>query len=209
MMPAYFSVDFAFKYERLSPNFVDEIYDAFEKAGCGFKCGFWNAENCSEQEIIVWNQNLLEKKFVLGLDQHFKHDYKQILLKTNVFTHMRLFWMYNIDEIRLTLLVPECEIYDIHNTVFRKDEIQHILKISKKVWETKLPTIIQTCLELDSAIRIKDIRKKKPNIRPFCILVKKHAERFLNKVSKGFIVEEIEDGSVLILDSKKIQSVID
>ena len=50
------------------------------------------------------------KEFKVGFRQHVKHDYMQMLLNTDLFEQMRLYWLYSEKEFLLHLIVPE---YDI------------------------------------------------------------------------------------------------
>jgi len=62
-MPPYFSVQVAIPYDSMSSNFVKDIYlQIFEVFP--YKSGYWGSENDSLQEIISWNQSLLEKRLM-------------------------------------------------------------------------------------------------------------------------------------------------
>ena len=105
-MPAYFSVEINFKSNIIYPNLVRDVYSTFFTNGFNFKSGYWYGENNSLEEIVDWNQKLLEKGFELGYSQHVKHDYKQILLDTELFEEMRLFWMFSRKQISSLTEIP-------------------------------------------------------------------------------------------------------
>ena len=205
-MPAYFSVEFSFEKSQLYPNFVEDIYASFFNNGFNFQSGYWEAEHDSLDKIIAWNQKLLEKEFKLGFRQHVKHDYKQILLNTRMYEHMRLFWMYVGKEIKLSLIIPEYDlITEDSNYKFFEDKILPIIELSKSIWNTGLPQLIQSCLELDTGgISIKQLKEGEiPNINPFCILKSSAVDIIagsLNGMDSGYI----ENNGVLVLDRSLI-----
>lgn len=109
-MPPYFSVHYSFPCSTYNESFVSEIYNIIFSR-FPFKSGYWMSEKNTLEEIIKWNTSKLAKKFKLGFDQHVKHDYKQILLESDLFRHLRLYWMYESNEIVLHLILPEDDIF--------------------------------------------------------------------------------------------------
>ena len=61
-MPAYFTMEVAFKKNTLYECFVRDVYDIFYQFGFKFKCGFWYGKDMSFEEIIDWNQKHLQNK---------------------------------------------------------------------------------------------------------------------------------------------------
>lgn len=170
-MPAYFSVEYSFPYSHFSSSVTQEIYETiFEDFP--FKSGYWNSEGNSLEEIIAWNSKLLSDKFELGFDQHVKHNYKQILLQSDRFSHLRLFWMYQTDEILLHLIVPENEI-DLENEYwkFSREQVAPLLNLSLKIWEKHELNMVQTYRELGESTELEHVLKGElTSSEPFSII---------------------------------------
>lgn len=160
-MPAYFSVEVSFKKDILYPDLVKDIYSIFFKSGYQFKSGFWFGEKMTLDEIIQWNQNHLQNKFKLGFTQHVKYDYQQILLDSNNYSEMRLFWMYKNDRIELNLIIPKYDILQYSEKItFIEDKIHPIITIAKNLWNTAVVSAIQACVEFDGgAVEIEKLKK--------------------------------------------------
>lgn len=200
-MPAYFSIEVSYKYEELNKNFVKNIYEViFEMFP--FKEGYWNGEKDSLDEIIIWNQKLLEKKFKLGFSENVKNNYKQILLRTTLCEHMRLFWMYHDNEIRLIIIIPEYDILEEENDlIFNYNKLKTIIKLCKNIWEKTKAVAIQSYLELDAPVDIKTILSGKslPTMNPFCIIDKNTLE-LLNTEQENINQEFLRREGVLIIN---------
>lgn len=201
-MPAYFSVEFSFKYEVLFPDFVRDIYTLFFNNGFSFKQSYFDDNNLSIDEIVVWNQKHLQNKFRLGYTQHYNEGYKQILLKHDGYEELRLFWMYFDKEIRLTWIVPEYDVLDEdEHYIFIPNKIEPLLDVSKKIWESMDVSIIQTCLELDGgAVRLSKIEKgaTEPSVNPFVIIDKEIIHKYFSATSSMESCEIGRNGVVLI-----------
>ena len=149
-MPAYFSMTLHFENKRLNSNFVRTLYSKIISCGFDFKSGYWFHENAKLEEIINWNQKLLEQGFRLGYTQHVRNDYIQILFSSEIYSELRGFWMYSDSEITFNLIIPE---YDILNTeggdTFISGKINPIRNLALELWKENLADAIQTSLELD------------------------------------------------------------
>ena len=188
-MPTYFNMTLQFEKNRLKPDFVKELYFKIISCGFEFKSGYWVHENASLDEIIAWNQDLLEKGFNLGFTQHVKHDYMQILFKSEAYSELRGFWMYRDSSIDFNLIIPE---YDILNRMggeaFTQSKVTPVKELAKEIWESGIPDAIQTCVECDygyysinqiySGVNI--------SINPFAILKKDVHKKF----PKGFFCDK-------------------
>lgn len=205
-LPAYFSVEFLFEQGIIYPNFVRDIYSSFFISGFDFKSGFWFHESATLDEIINWNQMLLERKFRLGLRQHVKHDYMHMLLKTDLFKEMRLYWLYFENEFQLHLIVPEYDIlHDVDGIIFIKEKLDKMIGVSKSVWETGLVKILQTCLEFNDSCSFREISKgQKPSINPFCIVKEDLFSKFCNCLPNNIDITSISNSSFLLIDKSCI-----
>lgn len=156
-MPAYFSIEYSFPYDCFSSDFTRNIYETvFEDFP--FQSGYWNSEENSLEEIIAWNSKLLSEKSELGYDQHVKHNYKQILLQSHQFSHLRLFWMYRHDEVVLHLILPEDEIQlEDDSEALNKIQIAPLLHLSLKILKKYEVNMVQTYRELGEPAGLKDI----------------------------------------------------
>ncbi|WP_145147006.1 hypothetical protein [Paenibacillus xylanexedens] len=200
-MPAYFSIEYSFPYNDFSINFTQEIYETiFEDFP--FKSGYWNSEGNSLEEIIAWNSKLLSDKFKLGFDQHVKHNYKQMLLQSDQFSHLRLFWMYQTDEIVLHLILPENEVeLENHYWKFKREQIAPLLNLSLKIWEKHELNMVQTYKELGESTEIEHVLKGELTAsEPFSIIksgiFENHHNDLDNRekivINKGMLIIEQE-----------------
>ena len=207
-MPAYFSTEASFKKNILYPNFVSDVYSIFFQSGFTFKSGYWEGENMTLEQITEWNQRLLQKKFKLGFTQHVRHDYKQILLNTDKYSEMRLYWMYLNNRVNLSLIIPESDVLDTSETAFSYSRIYPIIQLLQKLWETGLVELVQSSLELDGGVfTIKQIKQGHlPCINPLCVLDRETADRFSNApVNPNLVFKNVENNGVLIVDNSLIK----
>lgn len=205
-MPAYFTMEVAFKKNALYECFVRDVYDIFYQFGFKFKCGFWYGKDMSFEQIIDWNQKHLQNKFELGFAEHVKHDYKQILLDTDIYSELRLYWIYSKDRIYLHVIVPESDVrtyaYEGHY-YFVEDKIRPLLLVACNVWDTGLAVTIQSYLELDEGgLDIEELEQGQlPQIHPFCIIDKNLNQGIDLKLKSDFIYNNLSNDGILIIDN--------
>ncbi|MGN8772430.1 hypothetical protein ACTNDP_22920 [Paenibacillus barengoltzii] len=191
-MPPYFSVHFSFPYSSFSSTFVDEIYQVCFKH-FPYKSGYWMSEKNTLDEIINWNSGLLAKKFKLGFDQHVKHDYKHILLDSTLYSHLRLFWIYQTNEITLHLIVPESDVLNDGNT----SNIIPILNLSIDLWRSHTLNVIQTYHELGAPVSLRKISKGSlPSSEPFSILSPSKFQQI--RSTNDYISKQIMNGVLIV-----------
>ncbi|MCD1259425.1 hypothetical protein B5M42_011325 [Paenibacillus athensensis] len=196
-MPPYFSVHYSFPYSIFTPNFVGDMYNTVFRS-FPFRSGYWISENHTLEEIVNWNTSLLEKKFKLGFDQHVKHDYRQILLYSELYSHLRLFFMYRSNEIELHLIIPENDILlDDEFLRYDSSKVLPLLDLSLKIWNSFGVNTIQTYHELGAPISYKKIMQgQPPSTAPFSILPEIN-NQFKNNLDDKFFVKELNQGMLL------------
>ncbi|MGO4501105.1 hypothetical protein AB4114_35235 [Paenibacillus sp. 2RAB27] len=208
-MPPYFSVEVGYSHKSLNKNFVDRIC-SFIFTKFPFKNGYWNSESNSLLEIINWNQQLLEKRFILGYDEHVSNNYKQLLLSSELYTHMRMYWGYRNDKISLSIIIPEYEILvEEGKWQFREEKINPIIDLCQDLWEQSPVEIIQSCLEMDGGpISIGKIRNGElPSINPIAILNRDYSKTIynLNSFKLNTELKEIENNGIMIIANELIR----
>ena len=200
-MPAYFSMTIHFEHKRIEPDFVREIYSQIMSNGFGFKSGFWFHRDANLDEIIKWNQKLLEKGFKLGFTQHVKHDYMQILFLTNHYSELRGYWHYSDKEVTFSLIVPEGDILNCEGgSFFLKDKVMPLKKLAIKLWEQGMVDAIQTNVELeDGSYALSDILSGKDiSANPYAILSEKAYKKFSTDYFKQMKLNKIKNNGVII-----------
>ncbi len=200
-MPAYFSMTLSFKNKRIKPNFVNDVYSQIINFGFNFKSGYWFHQDVNLNEIIEWNQQLLEKGFKLGYTQHVKHDYMQILFETVFYSELRGFWMYSDKEVIFNLLVPEADILNCEGGRYFTDiKIIPLKKLATKLWESNIVDAIQTSVELDLGYHsLSDILiGKNISINPFAILSENSFSCFSNNYFNGKHLLKINNGGLIV-----------
>ncbi|KUP24266.1 hypothetical protein AWJ19_13700 [Paenibacillus sp. DMB5] len=203
-MPPYFSVHYTFPYSTYNKSFVNDIYTMIFSQ-FPFKSGYWMAEKNTLEEIVSWNTSKLAKKFKLGFTQHVKHDYKQMLLESELYRHLRLYWMYESNEIVLNLILPEDDIF-LDNKYLKYDstKLVPLFNISEKIWESFGVNTIQTYHEIGAPTSYKDILDGElPSTEPFSIVSPEAYSRITDALKDKFIVRAIENG-VLIIEKDKM-----
>lgn len=136
-MPAYFSVEF--HYTKKDIGNISEIYNALLACGLKFKSGYYESENDSWNDIITWNQNKLDDDFELGYEEHYIHDYKQVLFDFYDFSEVRLFILnvHGADEISFHLIVPEDDLIGKANpcdTMLQADKMKLLEQLAIDMW---------------------------------------------------------------------------
>lgn len=162
------------------------------------------SEKNTLDEIISWNTSKLAKKFKLGFDEHVKHDYKQVLLESDLFRHLRLYWMYESKEIVLHLILPEDDIFlDGKFLKYDRTKLVPLLYISEKIWDSFEVNTIQTYHELGAPTSYKNVlHGEQPSSEPFSIVSTEDLsiEKVLNdkfiikKLHRGFLIIQKEIG---------------
>lgn len=160
-------------------------------------------------EIIDWNQQLLEKKFILGYDEHVSNNYKQLLLSSELYTHMRMFWGYRNDKVSFSIIIPEYEILvDEGEWQFRKGQIKPIIDLCQDLWEQSPVEIIQSCLEMDGGpISIGKVQNGElPSINPIAIINRDLLKTInnLNNFKLNTELIEIENNGIMIIANELI-----
>lgn len=205
-MPAYFSLRFEL-YK--SQDAIHSFCEALIHSGLVFKSGYWEFENESFDDMIIWNQNKLDEDFELGYTENHSHDYKQMLFEYFDFSEVRLFVMNNRKErtFSFELIVPEYDLLDYTEvnegkySVQRKTERMEQLKsVAKKMWVGTATLAIQTGWEgSDIPPSAGEIAKGiKPQMEPFCIINSSSFEK-----EPALVYEYIDRSGVLMEDITK------
>jgi hypothetical protein len=202
-MPPYFSIELAFPYSSLNSSFVLEFYSVlFSKYP--YKSGFWNSESNTLDEIIIWNQQLLENKFILGFDEHVNNDYKQILLMSETFSELRHFWSYSKYEIRGTILIPEYDVLTDEDVWrFSSNQFDEIKDFCEWIWVNSSIEILQTCLEMDGGpINTSKINTGvQPYTHPISIVSEK-TFKDLKGIKESIVIKSTEKNGVMMIDQR-------
>lgn len=205
-MPPYFSIEFSFPYHALYNTFVGDFYSAlFTKYP--YKTSYWNSENNTLDEIITWNQKLLENKFILGYDEHVSNNYKQILLTSNTFSEIRHFWGYRRNEISCSLIIPEFDVLAEEDTwKFKANLFDQIEDLCKHLWEVSPVNILQSCLELDGGpISTNKVKAgAQPSINPISIINQDTFEK-IKGLKQTLEITKITRQGIMLVDKGLIE----
>ncbi len=202
-MPAYFSISFELNKSKTA---IKDFCNALIDAGLVFKSGYWGFENDSFDDIITWNQKLLDNNFQLGYKQHHSHDFKQMLFDFSDFSEVRLFIINNENSstFDFELIIPEDDFmeyekngneYIPHN---RTEKMELLKTLAKSMWNSLEILAIQTFWECSYCPpKAKKISNKiKPKAEPFCVIKNSSVVEKL-----GLPFEEIGRTGVLVEDS--------
>ncbi len=154
-MPAYYSVRFEYDRAAITHDTVRRLYAAFAEGGAVFAGGYREDAALSLDEIAAVNQSKLENNFMLGFDEHFSHDYRQILLNYGGFTEVRGFFLNN--EPRegryvFELIVPEREMFHRGGHggwTYKRTAVEALARLAVGVMRNTGAAMVQTGLELD------------------------------------------------------------
>ncbi len=199
-MPAYFTVEFSFAKSVLYADFVKDSYQIFFAQGMLFKEGFWHGKDMKLEEIIRWNQNKLEAGFSFGLEEDVTLDYRQITLLHPDYSELRLLWSGTADEIRLSWLITESDIIvGAEEYAFLAEKIAYVMQAAQAFWQTGKASLVQSCLELEGGISLRQLAKGDcPCIDPFAFVAK---EWMLPESRlEGIKIERLSDGSFFLRD---------
>lgn len=223
-----YDIYITFPKHTISDGFVENIYNTIFRSGFRFKRGSNFHEHMPIEDIIRVNQEKLMSGFRLGVRQNSRHGYIQIIFETNLYREMRAFWCYLDNEVTLTIFFPEDDLLvknkdytpieingmtiiklDEYYRDFKvlKDKVSPIFLIARNLWDTGLPTMIES----DKGLYYGDedmIRLDEGGllcIRPFCILKKHVYEKFRYRLDPVCTVEELPHDGFLVIDESKIQ----
>lgn len=197
-----------FEHNRIKPNFVKEIYSQIIACGFDFKSGYWFHKDANFDEIIEWNQGRLESGFRLGLTQHVKHGYMQILFESKYFSELRGYWIYSDKDVVFNLIVPESDILDCEGgSYFIESKITPMKSLAIKLWESNAVDAIQTNLELDYGYyNLPDILTgKNISVNPFAILPEDAFGLFLDNYFDGRNSHQINNYGMFIESDGTVQ----
>lgn len=197
-MPAYLTLTIQRKTNKLTSDYVKQIYMEIIHSGYPFKSGYWFHENTSFQEIIEWNQTKLKKGFQLGFTEHASNDYMQILFYSTEYSEIRGFWIYDETDITFNLIIPEKDILN-HNKVL-ENKVAPLRNLSIQIWKKGLADVIQTIVEFDMGYcDIKTILcGEDVTVHPFAIIPENCIEFFDDDYFKEQELLYIENNGVLV-----------
>lgn len=66
-MPAYFSMTVQRRTDKVTDDYVEQIYSAVIESGFPFKSGYWFHEDAGYDEIVAWNRKKLAQGFQLAI----------------------------------------------------------------------------------------------------------------------------------------------
>ena len=202
-MPAYFEMSLQFLRKDLYPGFMTDFDAHLEEAGLAFFDGFWEDRGLSQKAIAAWNQQKLEKDFCLGPTTHRSRDYKQTLYRFGDYSEVRGFWMNQYPDKGLfncSIIIPESEVVDEGNyTIFLPEQAGQLRELAEKLWQFPAVKAIQTGMEEDGHISLRELRKGVPAcVCPFAIV-----ERDCHPYDDGSRVIELTQGrpGLLLLEN--------
>jgi hypothetical protein len=179
-MPPYYSLNFGVRDTNIQPGFVASVYEAIFAAGFPF-AGVASRFCPSEMKldaIVDWNQQRLERKFVLGFEDHLSLDYRQILLAHPLYSHCRLY-IYARDS-QFVLIVPEAEVFENYagpvlenhaDLGFVAERVRSLEMLARHVWSSGLFAAIQTNGELGYSPTVSELDTgKAASVVPFAVL---------------------------------------
>lgn len=148
-MPPYFSIEIQFPYTCVNDSLVQQVH-AVLFDNLPFRSGYGNDEHLSADEIADWNGRLLTNRFQLGFTEHYSKGYKQVLLESEVFSEVRMFWSCQEDSIVMTCIIPESDVL-LEEDVWMFDPVRMevLRKICIHIWNNTPAACLQTCLEGD------------------------------------------------------------
>lgn len=190
-----------FERKRIKPNFVKEVYSQIIANGFNFKSGYWFHKKANIDEIIEWNQKLLDNGFKLSYTQHVKHDYMQILFESKLYSELRGFWIYSDEEVTFNLIVPESDILNCEGgSHFIRSKLDPLKKLATNLWDCKIVDVIQTSVELDEGYYPLSNVQKGDNIsvNPFAILSESTFSIFPNNYFDNMSSYRISNSGVFI-----------
>ena len=202
-MPAYFEMSLQFLRKDLYPDFIVDFDAHLERSGLRFRSGGVDAEEDSREAIAAWNQQKLEKDFCLGPTTHRSRDYKQTLYRFGDYSEVRGFWMNQYPDKGLfncSIIIPESEVVDEGNyTIFLPEQAGQLRELAEKLWQFPAVKAIQTGMEEDGHISLRELRKGVPAcVCPFAIV-----ERDCHPYDDGSRVIELTRGKpgLLLLEN--------
>lgn len=179
-MPPYYSLNFGVRDTNIQPGFVASVYEAIFAAGFPFAgvAPYGCPSEMKLDAIVDWNQQRLERKFVLGFKDHVSLDYRQILLMHSLYSHCRLY-IYARDS-QFVLIVPEAEIFENYagpiveedpGLVFVAERVRPLEMLARHVWSSGLFAAIQTNSELGYSPAVSELDTgKAASVVPFAVL---------------------------------------
>ena len=152
-MPAYFSINFEL---NKSKTVVRDFYSALVGAGFAFKSGLWEFQNSSFEDIVAWNQKLIDDCHKLANNYNYAYDFQQIEFDFADFSKIRVLMNANekYSSFVVELIIPEDDFVewtkeDDDYIPHKKLEKMDLLKeAAKKIWNSLEILAIQTAWEL-------------------------------------------------------------
>ncbi|WP_125142499.1 hypothetical protein [Clostridium transplantifaecale] len=204
-MPAYFSMAVQRRTDKVTDDYVEQIYSAVIESGFPFKSGYWFHEDAGYDEIVAWNRKKLAQGFRLGFTEHVQNDYMQILFNAPAYKEMRGFWMYGKKEVAFDLIIPESDIMShdknhLERCTASEDKVSPIRAIGAAIWNRGLADVIQTNFELDGGYYSmgKVLGGEKLMAHPFAIIPEDIVVRFGEDYLTGKRITRIGNNGIII-----------
>lgn len=203
-MPAYFSLTLQFDKNKIADNLSQRVCSAVINGGFPFISGYWFHEEETLDEITSKNQELLNEELTLGLSQHAKHDYAQLLFDSE-YSEMRGFWSFSGENVDFTIIIPQEDLIFYNSTAFINHRILPIKALALSLWESGLPNAIQTSLEGEMCFPLDALRQGAGVCYdPFAIVSREDFKR-LDKRFDEDTVAQIGGNGVFIEEGKTLK----
>lgn len=201
-MPPYFSIEIQYPHTCVSDSLVHQVHAALFDI-LPFRSGYGNDEHLSADEIAEWNGRLLTNRFQLGFTEHHSKGYKQVLLDSEVFSEVRMFWSCQEDSLLMTCIIPESDVLLEEDVwIFDPVRMEVLRNICIHLWSSTPAACLQTCLEGDGGpVEMNRLQAgDPPSIDPIAI-VPSALSAMLPNLKPAIHVQIISKAGLLLVDT--------
>ena len=155
-MPPYFSVTSMFRNNKITSDFINQLYCSVIEEGYPFLSTYDSSE--SFDKLINWNQRAFE--FFLPKQLPYCYGFKQIMFAASSYSHMRgLFSLYQNHGI-FTIIVPEYDVLKEECSLnFIDEKIAPLRQLAVRLWEKGIADVIQTHTEIDGPVNFDAVER--------------------------------------------------
>jgi hypothetical protein len=172
-MPAYCKLSLSYDRAALPPDFIRCLYQTVLDGdfAYGGVLAWYCPGDVELEEVIRWNQERLDRDFVLGFKEHVANDYRQVIAKHPRFRECRVIIRHGTHCVGV--IVPESDlcIGALERGGIRREQVEPLKQLALTLWSRGWFTSVQTYGELGQATPYDELKNGLgPSMLPFAIL---------------------------------------
>jgi hypothetical protein len=172
-MPAYWKLSLSYSRAALPPDFIRCLYQTMLDGdfAYGGVLAWYCPGDLELEEVIRWNQERLDRDFVLGFKEHVANDYRQIIAKHPRFRECRVIIRHGAHCVGVIVTESDLCKGALQQGGIHREQIEPLKQLALTLWHKGWFTSVQTYGEYGKATTYDGLKTGHgPSILPFAIV---------------------------------------